>query len=258
VVRYWEGGGSPAEDGLLARVDRVVVYGSDRTAKAVRDRTPPHIPIVLYHHRSSIALVGAAALADEALESTAVDLAWAVSTFDQRGCVSPHRVWVLGSPEGAIRLAEATADAMAREEAAAPAGDRSQTERARVQQLRAHAEMEAAAGTGVRMWGGDGTEWTVVYDPTGAVEAGAPRTVVFRPAEGIEGVASALAEEGPHLQSVGLAGLGEEEGHAVEALARIGATRFVRIADLPFPPAWWHHDGQGALRALVSWAEWTP
>lgn len=266
AVRYWEGGESPVEEALLSSVDRVVVYGSDRTARSVRDRTPPHTPVVLYHHRISIALIGeeaigvappGAAAADGILESTAADLAYAASTFDQRGCVSPHRAWVLGAPEGALRLAEATARAMAREEAAVPAGLRSEGEQARVQQLRGHAEMEEAAGRGVRLWKGDGTAWTVVYDPTGVIEVGAPRTLVIAAAEGIEAVVATLRREGPHLQSVGMAGLGAEEARAVEALTRIGATRFAALADLPFPPAWWHHDGEGPLRALVSWAEWT-
>lgn len=257
TVRYWAGGSWPDEKRLLAGVDRVVVYGSDQTGEAVRRSTPAHVPVVPYHHRSSLAVIGEEALADGTVGSVAAGLAFAASTFDQRGCVSPHRVWVLGSEQGALRLAEATALAMAEEAEAAPPGEWSDADRARVQQLRGHIEMEEAAGRGARLWAPAGTSWTVVLDPAGIVAAGAPRTMVIQRVSDRDELVSRLSGDGGHLQSVGLAGLGDDEETVVAALARIGATRFAPLADLPFPAAWWHHDGQGPLRALVRWAEWS-
>ncbi|HSG49643.1 MAG TPA: acyl-CoA reductase [Longimicrobiales bacterium] len=258
AVEYWPGGDAGLEKAAVALADRLVVYGSDGACRSIRDRVPVHVPVVLYHHRNSVAVVGPDATRDPALPDTAAALAFAASTFDQRGCVSPHRVWVLGSRQDAERLAEATAGAMAREAAQAPPGPRSEAEAARLQQLRGSAEIRQAAGGGVRLWSDAGTAWTVILEEGGGVEtAGTPRTLVVTWVPAVEELASALAGEGLHLQSVGLAELGSAEGEVVETLARMGATRLAPLADIPFPPAWWLHDGQGPLRALVRWAEWT-
>lgn len=255
---YWPSDDRAALEVALGMADRVVVYGSDEAVRAVRDRTPVHVPLVAYHHRSGVALVGREALAAGKILETGEDLARAASTFDQRGCVSPHRVWVLGDREDAVGLAEATAAAMAREAEAAPPGERSAAERARVQQLRAEVEMRAAGGAGVRVWSGAGTGWTVILEEPGSLGvAGAPRALVITWASSPGEVVEALRADRAHLQSVGLAGLGPREDEVVDRLAELGATRLVPLADMSFPPAWWIHDGEGPLRALVRWAEWT-
>jgi len=59
-----------------------------------------------------------------------------------------------------------------------------------------------------------------------------------------------------HLQSAGVAGLSDRSEEVTERLVRLGITRVVSLAEMPFPPAWWNHDGTGPLEALVRWAEW--
>lgn len=256
-VAYWEGGDRETEDRLLARVGRVVVYGSDATARSIRDRTPVHTPVVVYHHRSSVAVIGPEALSDHALETVAGDLARAASMFDQRGCVSPHRVWVLGTPEQAMALGEATAAAMERVAALLPTGARSDAERSRVHQLRDRLELRAAAGEPVRVWRSPGTEWTVALESTPAPPpAGAPRVLVLSACPDSGELVRALERDRDHLQTVGMAGLGPWAGRVADALSAAGASRLVPLDRVSFPPAWWHHDGQGPLRALVRWVEW--
>jgi hypothetical protein len=258
VVAYWPSGEWELEEAVLEGAGRVVVYGSDETARLVRDRVPVHVPLVVYHHRTSVAILGEGAVTPEALPVAARDLAFAASTFDQRGCVSPHRAWVLGTPAAAEQVAYAVAEAMARESQETPPGPRPEGAQARVHQLRASVELRSAAGEGVCVWGDQGTRWTVVLEGPGRVEpAGTPRTLVVTSAADLASLAAVLEQESPHLQSVGLAGLGDAEEPVVKLMARLGATRMVRLRDMPFPPAWWHHDGQGPLRALVRWVEWT-
>jgi len=64
-----------------------------------------------------------------------------------------------------------------------------------------------------------------------------------------------VASIGPHLQTVGVAGCGERLGGLAEALARVGVLRITGFGDVPFPPPWWHHDGEGPLRALTRWVD---
>jgi hypothetical protein len=257
-VVYWSGGDRKLEDGLLDQVDRVVVYGSNETVASVRERLRPTVPLLAYHHRSSIAVVGQDALEGRALDDTAEELAWSVATFDQRGCVSPHRVWVMGDRGNAAALAEATAQAMEMVEDQIPSGPRSDAEMARVHRTRDEVELRAAAGERVRVWRSEGTRWTVVLESSEAIRAaGTPRTVKIAPCASVARLASVLAPEGSTLQTVGTAGVGGVEARALaDALSAAGATRIVPIRDMSFPPAWWHHDGMGPLRPLIRWAEW--
>jgi hypothetical protein len=257
-VVYWSGGDRGLEDGILDSVDRVVVYGSNETVASVRERVRPTVPVVAYHHRSSVAVIGGAALTGRALDDTAEELAWSIATFDQRGCVSPHRVWVVGDRSHAAELAAATAEAMEMVEDRVPSGPRSDAEMARIHRVRDEVELRGAAGERVRVWRSEGTRWTVVLESSEGIRAaGTPRTIKIAPCASVERLASVLAPERSALQTVGTAGLhGVEARSLADALALMGATRIVPIRDMSFPPAWWHHDGMGPLRPLVRWAEW--
>ncbi len=255
AVLYWPGDDRTCLEAAVTRARRVVVYGSDETAAEVRTATPVTTPVVAYHHRVSVAVVGTAAIDSPLLEDTADALSQAVATFDQRGCVSPHRVFVLGSSDTARRLGDALAGAMTRDASSAPPGPTEPDEAARVQQLRSEVELRTAAGEEVQLWQGDGTSWTVVLDPEGGRIRGLPRTLVLVPVDA-QGLTDALRPLSAQLQTAGIAGLGPDAEEVVEGLVRLGITRVVPVAEMPFPPAWWHHDGAGPLRVLVRWAEW--
>ena len=108
---------------MLARADLVVVYGGGDTVEAVRACLPETTPLVAYSHRVGVALVGRAALTEARADRTAMAAARAIAAFDQRGCVSPHLLWV---EEGGVRTAAEWAGrlaaAMAAVERDLPAG----------------------------------------------------------------------------------------------------------------------------------------
>lgn len=267
AVLYWPGGSSHIEEPFLAAADQVVVHGADETVLDVRRRLAAHTRLVSYHHRVSIAVFGEGiasglgrsgpAPTREAATAAVLGLARAVVSFDQRGCVCPHQVFVLGGDhEAATWLAAELADALAREASRLPAGPPDPHEAARVQQVRGAAEMRAAAGERVRLFGGANLAWTVVLDPEPrARPACFGRTVHVTPVVSRDALSALLAPLRHHLQSVGAAGLSDDD---LEVLAAAGATRIVPMADLPFPPAWWLHDGRGPLTELVRWVEAEP
>lgn len=259
AVLYWPGGTeSPAERVALAEADLVVVYGNDETVRSVRARVPVATPVVAYHHRMSVALVGREALGADALGEVADALARAVAMFDQRGCVSPHAVLVEeGGASSPADLARALADALARLDRELPPGPVDAAEASAVQQLRGAAELRAAAGEEVALHAGAGVSWTVVLERAGTVEPSClGRTVRVHPVADARAAADLLAPARRHLQTVGVAGLGGRAEAVADALARLGAARICALADMAFPPPWWHHDGRGPLRALLRWVDW--
>lgn len=274
-VLYWPGGSSELDEAAVAEAELVVVHGSDETVDSLRRLTPPTARFVGYHHRVGVGIVGRAALvnADSSGASstaegdfgwtvtdvmrTAGDVALAVALFERRGCVCPQLVYVEEggevSPEG---FARALADAFETLEDDLPEPPATTEEAASVQQLRGTAEMHVATGSGEVHHGGSEATWTVVFEREPVALPDAPgRIVRVRPIEDAASVGAALRDLGPHLQSVGYAGLGDRLSAVTESLGRVGASRVVPFGALSFPPPWWLHDGRGPLRDLLRWVE---
>lgn len=258
AVLYWGGGrDSAAEDVLLRGADLVIVYGGDDTVHAVRERLPITTRLVAYHHRVSVALVGRTALTRETMPAAAEATARAVAMFDQRGCVSPHAVFVeeggeAGPREFARMLAQGL-DALSHSlpATAPPAGVASA-----VQQLRRTTELRAAAGEDVELHASPDTSWTVLFDPLPALEASClGRSVRVHAVADAGELPALLAPLGKHLQTVGVAGLADRLDRVATELGRVGVMRVCALAEVAFPPAWWHHDGEGPLRALLRWVD---
>lgn len=263
AVVYWKGGGpedagrrgppSP-EDVLLAAAERVVVYGGDETVRSVRTRIAPTVPLVAYHHRTSVAVVGRAGVVGEGREASVRAVARAAVLFDQRGCVSPHAVFVEGGADDAIGFAEALSAALDEVSGELPAGPLDLAEAGQLRQRRDSAELVALAGGGEVRSGPGGT---VLYEPEGSAAPGCGHRVLrVVPVDDLDDLPGRIAPLREHLQTVGVTGVERARLDALaEELARAGALRITSMHDVPFPPPWWHHDGRGPLKALVRWID---
>ena len=270
AVEYWSGGeGGALEEEALERAGLVVAYGGNETIRALRARLPSTTPLVAYHHRVSVGAIGRGMLGadgapggdagdsgDEApARRLAREAALAVATFDQRGCVSPHAIWV---EEGGETSPAEWAGLLAREletvAADLPSGPPEPEVVSSVQQLRGAAEMRAAAGKGDRVFGGSRGAWTVLYeeDPV-FLPSCLGRTVRVKPLERLEDLTKHLAPFGSVLQTVALEAESGRRVRLAGLLARVGATRVTTFRRQPWPPPWWRHDGKGPLEALIRW-----
>lgn len=256
AVAYWPGAGAATAQAVGA-ADLVVAYGGTAAIRRVRGALPPTVPLVAYHHRVGAALVGRDRLARGELEATARAAARAVAVFDQRGCVSPHVLYVEEGGEAAPgEFAGAVAGALAALEEELPSGPLTAGEASELQQLRGSAEMEQAAGTGVEVWSGGEAPWTVVLDPDPRFEPSCTgRVVRVKPVSELREAVERLREVGPFLQTVGLAGAAGRTLELAEALGRLGATRVTPLEAVPWPPPWGHPDGAPPLGVLVRWTD---
>lgn len=253
AVQYWPGGTAPWarwEKELFAAADQVVVYGSDATVESVRARTPASIRLIEHGHRIGVAVV------DPTGDPGAVsDAARAVALFDQEGCVSTHLFFVLGDRAAAREWSGALADALSEIEFALPPGHVPAGELSAIHQMRGLLEMEAASGRDTELWYRKGLRWTVILGGLDGFSPAGGRTAWVIPAADVADCLQALSPLSPVLQTVGIAGIGEERQALAEGLARIGATRVVPLREVAFPGAEWLHDGHRPLRELVRWTE---
>jgi hypothetical protein len=97
-VATFPGGDEGCEAALFEQADSVSVYGSDATIAAVRARLGPSIAFAGHGHGVGAAYVPYAALDDvDTARDAAKRLALDIAAYDQRGCLSPHVVFVARS-----------------------------------------------------------------------------------------------------------------------------------------------------------------
>ncbi len=256
AVTYWPGGAEDAEWRMLEAADVVVIYGGDEVVDSFRARAPAHDRLVVHGPRLSVGLIAAPALTRDR-GALARSVARAVATFDQHGCVSLHALWVEGPLDDEARaFARDLAGALGALERELPRGAISAGEASIIHQSRGIAEMRGHAGEGVQVFAGEGTSWTVVYDPEPVFRASClNRFIYVHPIEQLEDAVDLLAPMATRLQSVALACTDERHPGIAHALARVGATRITTFDRLPWPPMEWHHDGRGPLRELLRWVD---
>ena len=257
AVTYWPGGSSPLEGLALERAEAVVAYGGNEAIDALRAGTPVTARFVAYHHRLSIGLVGREALTTESAPHVARMAARAVSMFDQRGCVSPHAIYVEeGGSVGPGEWADLLASAMSDVETEIPAGDLTASDASAVHQMRGSAELREASGSGVRVLRADASFWTVILeDETRFTPSCLNRVVTLVPIPDLGDVTASLGEFGRHLQTVAIECAQDRMPMLAETLSRAGATRITSFEKAPWPPPWWHHDGASALAGLIRWID---
>lgn len=249
VAAYWPGSLRTAEKALQA-ARMVVIYGDDRTVATYRGAVPAGVPVVAYGHRASAAVVDAA-MTDEASGSA---LAAAVAAYDRRGCVSPQVAYVVGEGgDGVDAWCGQIAGELAALEARLPAGRRTPGEAVRSLQRVGDLELRAAAGESLAVWSDRAARWCVASNRTGSLlPMPDGRAIQVMPMPGIGAVQTALRAWAPHLQSVGLRVPAAHHQTFEVALRDAGALRVVDLADMPWPPAWWRHDGRMGLRPLMA------
>jgi hypothetical protein len=82
------------------------------------------------------------------------------------------------------------------------------------------------------------------------------RTLRVHPIRDLGEIPEIFAPFRHHLQSCALEAHGERQLTLAAALAEVGVTRITTLTQQPWPRAWWRHDGQGPLAALVRWVGW--
>jgi len=257
AVVYWPGGETELETMALARVPVVVAYGGDDTIRSLRGRTPITTRLVTYHHRVGVGLVGREALGADRGVGVARRAARAVSIFDQRGCVSPHVLYVEeGGGVDPVEWADVLSNALAELEVELPVGQLRPEEASAVHQVRGAAEVREASGTGTRVFRADAGVATVIFEPESDFTPSCLSRVVYvKPTSDLAAVPEVLRGVERHLQTVALEGSGGRRRTLAEALARIGVTRITSFEEAPWPPPWWHHDGASVFAGMARWID---
>jgi hypothetical protein len=253
AVVYWPGGEGELEARALEAADRIVVYGDGETLRSVRTRANPAATLVEYRHRVGLAVVGVSGRSEPELVGLAESVTDAVVPYEQRGCVSPVRIYALGSEDEVRAFGRCLSRALERRERWVP-GSRTPEEAAAAHQLVGALELRRAAGEAVEVW--SGAEWTVAVEGSGELFAGG-RVVLVSGVAKVDDLRREIGRFRGRLQVVGVGGLEAiDEAVVAHTAAEAGASRIGPLRGVAYPPPWWRHEGMGPLAALVDEVEW--
>lgn len=241
---------------------KVIVYGGADAVRGVRSRVPPEVDLVAYGPKLGVGVL----LPDADLGPAARELARDVCAYEQRGCVSPRVVFVVGG--GRERFARELDVALCDKVKDLPAGDLEPGEAAAVRALRAGVEFrryaaEEEGGSGSapaeRVEGEpDRVRWTVLTGPEPRVRSEAlPRVVRVCQVGNLGELEEVLLPWEGRVQAAGYAGR-EGEAELAALCARLGVSRVARFGRMAWPPTDWRHDGHHQLLPLVRWTDWEP
>lgn len=229
--------------GVLGRADAVIAVGDDETVRTLQAEVAVATPFLGFGHRSAVELVCGSAVARS--EEVAVEIARDLTLFDQRGCLSPREILVVGDKADAATLAGHIAAACI------DLPRRRPLDVAIEGALRQ--EREASLALGRLTLGPNDLQWGVRVEE-GGTWTGTPggRHVVIRTIDRLSSVPEVLAPLAGHLSAVGVAG-DDPDPPTRAALMRLGASRIVPVGRLQSAPPTWPHDGRRPLAALCRW-----
>lgn len=173
--------------------DHVWAYGGDRSLEAVRASLPGGTVLHAQGPGYGLAVVDASVVGAAAATALARD----VAAFDQRGCLSPRAVVVLGSRDAAQRFATLLAAALARREREVPLGRLDAAELGEIMRFR-----DAATYAGELLPAGSGG--VLVTDTVKLGVAPVGRFVTVSAAAGLSSALRAVRTE--LVTAVGVAG----------------------------------------------------
>lgn len=238
---------SALPDAWLREAAVVVVFGSDETVAHFRKRVRSGAVFEAHPHRVSLEVVF-----EDAPDDVVAAIAGDISRFGQKGCLSPHDIYVAGDVRAfAARLAEA----MQRYEERDPRGPVTTLEAAEIADTRANYRFRSASDPRVAIWESAGSSaWTVIFEDDPWFAASCLNRVVYvKPLA--DDLAAALEPILPWLAAVGIWPATPE---AAERVATLRPSRICPAGRMQVPPVTWHQEGRQSLAPMARWVDFEP
>ena len=257
-IATWQGGSEDLESALFAGADCVLATGSDETLAAIRQRVPARARFI---GRGSMVSFGY--VTREAFErqphAVVAHAAADVAAWNQRGCLSPHVLYVQDEGGGgAEKFADLLAAKLEALETTHPRGALAAQEAAAIATRRAFYEVRAAHSLDTKMWASrESTAWTVILENEPHFQLSCQNRFIYvKPVPDLTAALKGAETVREHVSTVGLACAPAQTAELARHLARWGAKRICPLGWMQQPPLGWRHDGRPPLSELVTWIDW--
>lgn len=250
-VTSFPGGSAAHELILFEGCDLVIGYGSDATIRALRARVSATTRLIEHGHGVSVAYLGAQATSswDQAMR-VAARLALDTAAYDQRGCLSPHVVWLrdVGGEVGKLEFLELLHEALTRLDHELPRGPLPTEVAVAQMQWRAVAAVEGKLL--------EGKGHAVAASDSGHLVLGPGwRNLLILSCERPADVAADLVPFGMHLKQIGVACEQHELAELVEWLPPPLCPRLCPVGRMQTPPLDTYTEGVPPFDGFVRWVQ---
>lgn len=234
-------------DEWLEHAAAYIVFGSDETIAHFRELCGPERVFEEHGHRWSIGAVF------QTEGEAACRAARDVSLYNQKGCLSPHDIYVAGD---AFAFAEKLAVSMREYAKGNPPEPITAEEAAEIYELRNRLRFRSATQAGVRLWESEGSlDWTVIWEQEPEFRPSCLNRVVYVKPLSREGLAVAM---GAAAKSIGAVGVWPATPEAAEQAAVLRPSRICPLGQMQYPGWTWHQEGRQVLAPLVRWVDFEP
>ena len=256
AVFNWSRGQTYLTHAFRTACDWIVAFGNDATLASLPAAEIPATSneskcsqLVGFGSRVSGALVMNEALRDrtDVLNALARD----ITLFEQRGCLSPHHVFV--EDTGARAFAAGLATALDRVAAKMPPPRRYElADAAAVRSIRENARWRGLGGQDVALWEGARLGWTVVYDSSAHFRVSPGwRTVYVSAVADLDDFIRRMEPASGRLEACAIAGPASRVDQLTPALDRLGVSYICAPGEMQSPPLEWRHGGGAFLLKLL-------
>jgi len=248
----------------------VIAFGDDATIVQLQELARNR-RVLAFGSRFSGAAVMGEALQGSATAQTAAALALDCVMFDQRGCLSPHHIFVQQhAREFAVQLAAAFSTLDARAGSRGAARELALEDAAAIRRVRETARWRRLGGAQVELWEDRNLHWTVVFDEVASFTPSPGFCTVYvspfsnpadlerrlEPVHGrLEGFALAAGESGASESSRNSHINGFSMPAGIQAVREIvehcAATYICAPGEMQSPPLDWPHGGGEFIRLFV-------
>jgi hypothetical protein len=257
-IAAWKGGAESLESALFAEADCIVATGSDETLAAIRQKLPAAARFIGHGAKVSFGYITREALERQkhaVVERAAAD----VTAWNQRGCLSPHVIYVEESGGGTGEdFANLLAGKLEALEKTHPRGALSAGDAAAIATRRVFYEVRAAHSPETKMWASrESTAWTVILENDPRFQMSCQNRFIY--VKVVRELTEALQGAEPvreKISTVGLACGPAQTTELARRVARWGAKRICPLGQMQQPPLGWRHDGRPPLGDLVTWIDW--
>ncbi|MCX8071952.1 MAG: hypothetical protein N3C12_05820 [Candidatus Binatia bacterium] len=246
AIVEWRGGAAGIEDVVFDAADVVVAMGGAVTMASLQSRLGSKLRA--FGPRLSFALVGKECLQSlEEANRWACALAYDVSVWDQRGCLSPQIAYVeRGAPVEVAEFAAMVGDALQRFSTELPPRRLTLAEQVAVRLFRAEAEWQ----DGVRLLASQGDlSWTVTVEPRPSfTPTPQHRCLRVQPIAHVEEILPVVAEHRAWLEAAGLAVGPQRWADTANALQESGVHWVTTLGTMQRPTLEWRPGGRDRIK----------